>query len=235
MALCVSFFLYRHNLRSLSVLRDIPSPVVSLHQPLNFGYARVSTLLQENHLQLDALNLAGVHRIFQKKTSSIGKRPQLQLLLNSLRPGDCLVVYKLDRVARSLKDLLSILDKIAAAGACVRSLTEPLDTTTPMGLFMLQILGSVAQLERSMIRERAIAGQVAAYQRGTRWGGQPRVLSTADALEVYRLRETGLYTKRLLADIFNCSESTITRAHMSHAEPDRVQSKKMPVLGRFLR
>ena len=103
-----------------------------------------------------------------------------------------------------------------------------------MGLFMLQVLGAVAQLERSIIRERAIAGQVAAYQRGTRWGGQPRALSTADAFEVYRLRESGLYTKRMLSDIFDCSESTITRAHLAYAQPARVQAKKMPVLGRFL-
>jgi len=88
-----------------------------------------------------------------------------------------------------------------------------------MGLFMLQVLGAVAQLERSMIRERAIAGQVAAWNRGVRWGGQPRALSAEDAREVYLLRETGLFKKKLLADMFGVSESTITRAYIAHKHP----------------
>lgn len=126
------------------------------------GYARVSSRLQETDLQLDALRQFGVVKIYQEKASSIGMRPALQECLKSLCAGDVLVVYKLDRVARSLKDLLQILDRIMSTGAGIRSLTEPLDTSSHMGMFVLQILGAVAQLERSMIRERAIAGQVAA-------------------------------------------------------------------------
>lgn len=138
------------------------------------GYARVSTKDQETHLQLDALAKAGVERVYQEKTSSVGARPELQKVLEALCPGDVLVVYKMDRIARSLKDLLSILDRIKVAGADIRSLTEPLDTAGPIGTFMVQVLGAVAQLERSIIRQRSVAGQVAAYKRGVRWGGVVR-------------------------------------------------------------
>ena len=141
------------------------------------GYARVSSRIQETHLQLDALKAAGVIEIHQEKTSSVGARPELQKLLAVLQKGDTLVVYKMDRIARSLKDLLAILDRIQASGAAIRSLTEPLDTSGPIGMFMVQVLGAVAQLERSIIRERAIAGQVAARMRGVTWGGKPLVIT----------------------------------------------------------
>ena len=137
---------------------------------MEYGYARVSTRHQETSLQLDALKAAGVTTIYQEKASSVGTRPQLEALISKLQPGDVLVFYKLDRVARSLKDLLGIIEQVEQSGACIRSLTEPLDTTTPMGSFVLQILGAVAQLERSIIRQRSIAGQVAAHKRGVKFG-----------------------------------------------------------------
>ena len=95
------------------------------------GYARVSTMGQETHLQIDALKKAGVSVIYQEKTSSVGARPELHRLLDSLGKGDCLVVYKMDRIARSLKDLMGILERVQLAGANIRSLTEPLDTSVP--------------------------------------------------------------------------------------------------------
>lgn len=195
------------------------------------GYARVSTVDQENHLQLDALAAAGVQCVFSEKCSSVGERPQLRLALKSLVPGDVLVVYKLDRAARSLRDLLNILDTVQLSGAGFRSITEPIDTSSPVGLFIVQVLGAVGQFERSLIRERAIAGQVAAYSRGVRWGGTPRAVSLDDALEIYRMRETGLFTIPLLADIFGCSESTIWRSIWIASRPDAVKLKKLPVLG----
>lgn len=140
------------------------------------GYARVSTKDQETNLQLDALARAGVEVVLQEKSSSVGTRPVLQKLLASLQPGDVLVVYKMDRIARSLKDLLSIMDRVAVAGASIRSLTEPLDTGSPIGMFMVQVLGAVAQLERSITRERTVAGQVAAIKRGVQFG-RPKLLS----------------------------------------------------------
>lgn len=156
-----------------------------------FGYARVSTIDQDTALQLDALKAAGVKQIYQDKASGVGSRPQLQAAIAALQRGDTLVVWKLDRIARSLSDLLSIIDRVKLAGATIRSLTEPIDTSNPIGEFTLQVLGAVAQLERSMIRERVIAGQVAAMKRGVVIGGRPRKLGPSECEEAKRLREAG--------------------------------------------
>lgn len=151
------------------------------------GYARVSTREQETHLQIDALKKAGAEMIFHEKASSVGRRPELQKCLDDLKAGDILLVYKMDRIARSLKDLLSILDRISKAGAFIRSLTEPLDTSGPIGRFMLQVLGAVAELERSIIRERTVAGQIAALKRGQTFGRPKRLTPEQEksALEMY--------------------------------------------------
>jgi DNA invertase Pin-like site-specific DNA recombinase len=134
------------------------------------GYARVSTSEQDTKLQLDAFGAAGVDTVYQDKASGVGRRPQLQKALRALKSGDTLVVWKIDRLARSLSDLLGLLGQIEARGARFRSLTEPIDTSSSMGTFVLQILGAVAQLERSIIRERVMAGQAAARARGKTWG-----------------------------------------------------------------
>ncbi|WP_042674005.1 recombinase family protein [Variovorax sp. CF313] len=175
------------------------------------GYARVSTREQETHLQIDALRAAGAEVIFQEKTSSVGERVELRRCLRELRPGDVFMVYKLDRVARSLPDLLAILEEIRIAGALVKSLTEPLDTTTAMGSFVIQILGAVAQLERGIIRERSIAGQRAARDRGN-LPGRTRALSSEDEAEVVRLYGAGEYTMHALAVMFEVSDSVVKRA-----------------------
>lgn len=200
------------------------------------GYARVSTNLQETHLQLDALKAAGVVRIYSEKGSSVGSRPQLQAAVRSLCAGDVLTVYKLDRVARSLKDLLQTLEAVHHIGAKFRSLTEPIDTSSPVGEFIVQILGAVGQFERALIRERAIAGQVAAYKRGVRWGGQPRVLTDDDAAELVSLRREypGLFTIRMLADIFDCSESTVWRSILLVDKPTAAKVRRLPVLGAYM-
>ncbi len=139
------------------------------------GYARVSTNDQETALQRDALRRAGVRRVFEEKRSAVALRPELDAALRVLKPGDVLVVYKVDRLARSLSDLLSILRRLEASGAGFRSVTEPIDTSSAAGRLMLQILGSFAEFERSMLRERTTAGIAAARERGSRLG-RPRVL-----------------------------------------------------------
>jgi len=197
------------------------------------GYARVSSSVQETHLQLDALSRSGVSVVYSEKTSSVGTRPELQKVMAKLGRGDVLVVYKIDRIARSLKDLLSILDRLADAGASLRSLTEPLDTTVPIGVFMVQVLGAVAQLERSMIRERAIAGQVAARRRGVRWGGAKASFTTDEAQVIYELRKQGL-TVALLSDMFGVSPCTISRVTMRRDSPHLRQFRRVPVLGDYL-
>lgn len=200
------------------------------------GYARVSSDQQETHLQLDALHAAGVQKVYSEKRSSVARRPQLEAALRSLREGDVLTVYKLDRIARSMKDLLNILEVVHNVGAKFRSLTEPIDTSSPVGEFIVHVLAAVAQLERKIIRQRAIAGQVAAYKRGVRWGGQPRVLSDDDARELARLRleYAGLFTIPMLADIFQCSESTVWRYFLLVHKPHAAKVRRLPVLGEYV-
>ena len=175
------------------------------------GYARVSTTLQETTLQIDALNNAGVHRIYQEKRSSVEHRPALQEMLRELQPGNVVLVYKVDRFARSLIDLLRILDRIEQAGATFRSLTEPIDTKTLAGRMMMQMLGSFAEFERGMIRERSMAGQQAAMLRGVHCG-RARTLTPEDEADLVRLWKQGIYTMDTLAKIFNIHPSSVKRA-----------------------
>lgn len=182
------------------------------------GYARVSTVQQDTALQLDALHAAGVWTIYTESMSGIGPRPELQRALAALQPGDVLVVWKLDRIARSLTDLLSILSRLKARGAAIKSLTEPIDTSTPVGEFTMQILGAVAQLERAIIRERAMAGQRAAIQRGVHCG-RPRTLQPIDEADLVSLWQSGWYTMHTLATIFGVSESVVKRAIYRVARP----------------
>ncbi len=178
-----------------------------------YGYARVSTREQETHLQLDALNRAGCEIIFQEKASGASQRgrPELARCIAALGRADVLMVYKIDRIARSLSDLLDILRRLEKAGASIKSLTEPIDTTNSMGMFVVQILGAVAQLERSMIRERSIAGQIAARERGREPGRVRSLEPEVEARAVAEYREGGV-TYRELAERHGVSVSAVKRA-----------------------
>ena len=177
------------------------------------GYARVSTQDQDTALQLDALAKAGCTVIFQEKASGASRRGRHELTkcLASLQKGDVLVVYKIDRIARSLFDLLAILRQLETVGATIKSVTEPLDTTNSMGVFVVQILGAVAQLERSMIRERSIAGQIAARARG-RMPGRVRALPSEDEASLVAEYAAGGITQAGLATKFGVSPSVVKRA-----------------------
>lgn len=174
------------------------------------GYARVSTNAQETNLQMDALARAGVLNIFSEKTSSTGARPQLRLAVAQLRDGDVLVVYKLDRLARSLKDLLALLDQLTAIGAGFRSLTEPIDTATPTGRLMISMLGAVAEFERSLIRERTLAGQAAARARGS-FAGRPALLSDLQVDELRKLRLLHGWSVRDLCKKYGVNDWVVRR------------------------
>jgi DNA invertase Pin-like site-specific DNA recombinase len=141
------------------------------------GDARVSKGdEQSNTAQARALSEAGCKRVFEEKASG-GRwgRPQLHRMLDQLRDGDTVVVWKLDRLSRSLKDVLHLMDRIAAAGAGFRSLTEAIDTTTPAGRMMMQMVGSFAEFERAMIRERTTTGLAQPRAEG-RIGGRRKKL-----------------------------------------------------------
>ena len=137
------------------------------------GYARVSTEDQGTDPQTDELRAAGCASVREEHASGADRsRPVLARLLRDIAAGDTLVVIRLDRLARSVSHLLTVIEQLAAKGAYFRSLRDPIDTTTPQGMFSLQVLGAVAQLERALIAERTKAGLLAARKRG-RLGGNP--------------------------------------------------------------
>ncbi|WBU62379.1 recombinase family protein [Paracoccus albus] len=177
-----------------------------------FGYARVSTDDQVLDAQVDALNAAGAERIFMDKISgSRRQRPDLDRMLDQLRPGDVVVVTKYDRLSRSLQDLLAIVDAIQGKGAGFRSLAEDIDTTTPAGRLVFHVFASIAQFERERISERTREGLAAARKRG-RVGGRPPALSPEQRAEVRRLRDQDLRGIAELARLFRVSQNTIRRA-----------------------
>ena len=178
---------------------------------MRIGYARVSTQEQDTQAQIVALRDAGCERIFQEKASG-GRwdRPELHRLLDHLRPGDVLVVWKLDRLSRSLKDLLLTLEKIEEAGAGFQSLTEAVDTTTPAGRMMMQIVGSFAEFERAMLRERTRHGLEVARKEG-RIGGRRPKLTVQQQDEIVVMVTSGQKTSADAARLFRVHPSTIAR------------------------
>lgn len=176
------------------------------------GYARVSTDDQSLDSQLDALKAAGAERIFADKiTGTARSRPELDRLLDQLRQGDVITVTKYDRLARSLRDLLEIVDTIQAHGAGFRSLAEDIDTTTPAGRLVFHVFASIAQFERERISERTKEGLEAARKRG-RVGGRPPALSAVQKTEVRRMRDDQLRSLPEIAELFKVSVKTIRRA-----------------------
>jgi DNA invertase Pin-like site-specific DNA recombinase len=139
---------------------------------MKIGYARVSTDDQNPDLQITALEAAGCEMVFSEKVGGASglKRPELAKCLKALDAGDTLVVWKLDRLGRSLYQLIGLLDNLKTKGVAFQSLTESIDTTTPTGRAMWQMVGILAELERSLIQERTKAGREAAMARGVKMG-----------------------------------------------------------------
>ncbi len=176
------------------------------------GYARVSTADQRLDGQRDALEAAGAKRLFADTiTGTARRRPELDRLLDQLRPGDVVVVTKYDRLARSLKDLLEIVEAIKGKGSGFRSLAEDIDTTTPAGRLVFHVFASIAQFERERIAERTREGLEAARARG-RIGGRPRALTPAQRDEVRRMRDGEGRSVGEIARLFKVSEQTVRRA-----------------------
>lgn len=176
------------------------------------GYARVSTDDQNLDVQTDALTAAGVGKVFADKISGSKRaRPELDRMLDQLREGDVVTVTKYDRLARSLKDLLEIVEIIGTHGAGFRSLAEDIDTTTPAGRLTFHIFASIAQFERERISERTKEGLASARKRG-RIGGRPPALSAAQKEEVRRMRDQEYRAVPEIARLFKVSERTVRRA-----------------------
>ena len=172
------------------------------------GYARVSTKEQDLSLQLDALSKYGCDRIFTDKMSSVKERQGLTDSLGYLREGDTLVVWKLDRLCRSLPDLIKISEQIRMTGAQLVSVTESIDTSTPAGRLYFNILGALGQMERELIQERVKAGLAAARRRG-KVPGKPRV--SEEKLELARRELSAGRTYPEVARILGVHPQTLYR------------------------
>ncbi|MFD9486262.1 recombinase family protein [Streptomyces sp. NPDC059991] len=177
------------------------------------GYARVSTDDQEAQLQVDALEAAGCSRIFIDKASGkSAKRPELTAALDYLRSGDSLCVWKLDRFARSLIDLVTLVDGLSRRGIGFKVLTGTLaniDSDTADGRLMLQVVGAMAEFERSLIKERTKAGLEAAKAQG-RTGGRPTVIND-DKLTVAKVRKAQGESVSAIAKALGVSRATLYR------------------------
>ncbi len=176
------------------------------------GYARVSTVSQDEALQLDALQQAAVDRVFIDRASgSLQDRPGLLSALECARQGDSLVVWRLDRLGRSLRNLIDVVRDLDERGVALVSLTESLDTGTPGGRLVFHVFGALAEFERDLIRERTMAGLAAARARG-RTGGRPTVW-TEDKLKTARaMRESGDYDVTSIAKVLGVSRASVYRA-----------------------
>ncbi|NEG90602.1 recombinase family protein [Bifidobacterium aerophilum] len=179
---------------------------------MKIGYARVSTGEQDAALQHDALSAAGCERIFTDVASGAkASRPQLDRMLDQLRAGDIVVVWRLDRLGRSVQHLVELMNRFNAGGVQFVSLTETIDTSTPGGVLVFNVFAAMAQFERDLIRERTKAGLKAARARG-RKGGRPPALKGPEKDEIRRLYDSRTLTVERIADLMGVSRSTVYRA-----------------------
>lgn len=178
---------------------------------MRYGYARVSTAEQNPALQLDALKGAGCDRIFTDEgiSGTVAKRPQLDKCLKALKAGDELVVWKLDRLGRSLRHLLELAESLRGRGIGFKSLSESLDTTSHQGVLIFSIMGALTQFERSLIAERTAAGRTAAKKRGVRFG-RPRSLTEAQIAHGRKQLDAGMAMPEVAA-LLNISRATAYR------------------------
>ena len=180
------------------------------------GYARVSTQEQDLTLQLDALHGAGCEKVFEEKASGAQRdRPALKAAFACMRAGDTLVVWRLDRLARSLKQLIDTVEDFGARGIGLRSLSEALDTTAPGGKLVFQIFATLATFERNVIRECTLAGLQAAKARG-RLGGRPPALQPKDLAAARAMLKDPALTVAEVAKRLGVAASTLYR-HLPRA------------------
>jgi DNA invertase Pin-like site-specific DNA recombinase len=193
------------------------------------GYARVSTVEQNTRLQTDALKSAGCCRVFTDRASgALDERQQLAKLFDQLRPGDTLVVWRLDRLGRSLRHLIDTVNALAERKIGFRSLTENIDTTTSGGKLVFHIFGALAEFERELIGERTRAGLEAARARGRR-GGRPTVMTPDKVATARQMYDSKGFTVEAIARVVGVSRASIYR-HLtgSTSQPVDVDGKAVP-------
>ena len=178
---------------------------------MKIGYARVSTDEQITDLQTDALNRAGCEVIYTEHASGKNtQRTELQACLRALREGDTLVVWRLDRLGRSLSDLVGIVNDLEKRGVMLQSVTEQIDTSTPTGRFTFHLFSAMAEFERNIIRERTHAGLKSARARG-RVGGRPAKVSESDKRMIKALLDDKSNEPMAIAKRFKISKSSMYR------------------------
>jgi DNA invertase Pin-like site-specific DNA recombinase len=195
------------------------------------GYARVSTKDQTLDLQLDALKKAGCVKIYTETVSGAkADRPVLAKLMDALRAGDVLVIWKLDRLGRSLKNLIDIVNDLLQRKVGLKSLGDPIDTTTSHGRLIFNLFASLAEFERDVIRERTNAGLTAARARG-RTGGRPKGLTTGAeqiACAAETLYREGKLSSQQIADRLGISKSTLYAYLRHRGVPISAYNHKQP-------
>ncbi len=179
---------------------------------MRIGYARVSTLDQNPDLQLEKLRAAGCEKVVAEKASGArANRPELSRLLSDiLREGDILVIWKLDRLARSLKQLIQTAEDLNRRGIGLVSLTDAIDTSTSGGMLVFHVLGAIAEFERALIKERTVAGLAEARRKG-RVGGRPRMLTEKNVTAARALLLDGTLSSKEVAARFGVSKATLYR------------------------
>jgi DNA invertase Pin-like site-specific DNA recombinase len=192
------------------------------------GYARVSTDDQDLNLQRDALMQVGCDRIFEDHASgATATRPGLHAALEYARPGDSLVVWRLDRLSRSLSDLIAVVTRLDAHSIGLKSVHEAIDTTSSTGKLVFHLFGALAEFERALIRERTQAGLQAARARG-RLGGRPKALSADQQHVAVQLYEERQYTVSQICHMLGISKPTLYKYLAAAAESRAVQTKSNP-------
>ena len=177
-----------------------------------YGYVRVSTNHQDTELQRLALESAGCERIYEEYASGrTANRPVLKELITVMKSGDELIVWKLDRLGRSMRHLVILVEELRERGVNFRSLTDAIDTSTPMGRFFFHVMGALAEMERELIVERTLAGLAAARAQG-RIGGRRPKLTKEQHEQIARLIKNG-HDRKQLAIIYDIGISTIYRYH----------------------
>jgi DNA invertase Pin-like site-specific DNA recombinase len=189
------------------------------------GYARVSADDQHLDLQLDALKAAGCDRVFEEKASgALKERPELAKALEYLRPGDVLVIWKLDRLGRSLRHLVDTVAGLSERGVGLRSLKENIDTTTATGRLIFHIFAALAEFERDMLHERAEAGRAAARARGKLQGRKP--VMTLRKLAAAQLLIEGGASLRQAAETIGVGKSTLHAHLVQKLQPAKTEAPK---------
>jgi DNA invertase Pin-like site-specific DNA recombinase len=192
----------------------------NLPRPMVFGYARISTVEQDESLQLDALDAAGCDRLMIDRASgATTERPALAEMLDRLRPGDSVMVWRLDRLGRSLRHLIEVVADLERRGVTLISLTEQIDTSSPGGKLVFHIFAAMAEFERDLIRERTHAGLAAARARG-RKGGRPTVWTDAKLSAARSMHASGEHDVATIARVLGVSRASVYRALTPKPRPE---------------